>query len=139
MTHWTESTGLKLTRRQAMVLDLIIQHFETGDRQPPTVRELMDGIGVRSPNAISCHIQALERKGYVKVLPVQARGLRIVKPYPIPKSRFWRFWCALSNQNIELAPDAYAIGRVVKLAGESSSRPHGPYIELWTRRPRRPA
>lgn len=43
----------------------------------PTTRELMDAIGVRSPNGVVCHLKYLEQKGYIYRAEKQARMLKL--------------------------------------------------------------
>ena len=59
-----------LTKRQTAVLDFIRVYIER-QKFPPTVREIGDHFGIRSPNGVQCHIRALEKKGVI----VRHRGL----------------------------------------------------------------
>ncbi len=53
-----------LTDRQKQVLDFIISH--TRDKGfPPSVREICDALGLKSPSSAHSHLIALEKKGYV--------------------------------------------------------------------------
>lgn len=71
-----------LTDRQQQVLDFIAE--STRDRgYPPTVREIGEHVGIRSTNGVSDHLEALEKKGYLKREPLISRGLRIL-PEPEP-------------------------------------------------------
>lgn len=45
----------------------------------PTVREIARHFGFRSPRAASDHVDALERKGYLRRIPGQARNLQLVR------------------------------------------------------------
>jgi len=66
-----------LTHRQQQVLDFIAEH--TAQRgYPPTFRELMDRFGWRSTNAAADHLNALERKGYLKIDRTKSRGLQVM-------------------------------------------------------------
>ncbi|MDH5545917.1 MAG: transcriptional repressor LexA [Gammaproteobacteria bacterium] len=67
-----------LTDRQALILDVIKEYIEdTGF--PPTRAEIAEILGFRSPNAAEDHLRALERKGYVEILPGASRGLRLIE------------------------------------------------------------
>lgn len=57
-----------LTERQRQVLDQMVIRFRA-DYRPPSVRELMDDLGVLSPNGIMCHLKALTTKGHLLELP----------------------------------------------------------------------
>lgn len=51
-----------LTRRQQETLEAIVD-YQKRMGFPPTVLELAGLIGVSSPNAAACHVNALKRKG----------------------------------------------------------------------------
>ena len=75
-----------LSPRQKDVLALIERSIaERG--YPPTRPEISAALGATSPNAAEQHLRALERKGYIAILPV-ARGIRVLKPtrvLPVPR------------------------------------------------------
>ncbi|NPV88666.1 hypothetical protein HPY42_03975 [Coprothermobacteraceae bacterium] len=54
-----------LTPRQKEVLDAIRQ-FTATNHYPPTVRELCTMLGIKSPRGIAKHLEALQKKGYLK-------------------------------------------------------------------------
>jgi SOS-response transcriptional repressor LexA len=54
----------KLTPRQKEVLDWI-RAFIQRERMAPTLRELCSGFGFSSTQGASCHLQALEEKGFL--------------------------------------------------------------------------
>ncbi|HQW81432.1 MAG TPA: transcriptional repressor LexA [Pseudomonadota bacterium] len=65
-----------MSPRQKDVLDLIVRSIaERG--YPPTRPEISAALGASSPNAAEQHLRALERKGYIEILPV-ARGIRVL-------------------------------------------------------------
>jgi len=67
----------KLTARQAEILDLIVSNVkETGF--PPTRAEIAQSFGFRSANAAEDHLRALERKGYILIMPGSSRGIQVV-------------------------------------------------------------
>ena len=55
----------KLTDRQRQVFEFICEALREGNR-PPTVREIAEHFGFRSPKAVTDHLAALERKGYIE-------------------------------------------------------------------------
>ena len=66
-----------LTRRQQQILDLIRKTIEqTG--MPPTRADICEFFGFRSPTAAEDHLRALDRKGYIELLPGRSRGIRLV-------------------------------------------------------------
>lgn len=66
-----------LTDRQQQVLDFIAESARSRG-YPPTVREIGEHMGIRSTNGVSDHLEALEKKGYLKREPMISRGLRIL-------------------------------------------------------------
>ncbi len=69
--------GKRLTPRQQEVLDVIVQEIETNGF-PPTVREIRDLIGVNSIRGASVHLDALEKKGFIRRL-TKARGIQVLR------------------------------------------------------------
>ncbi|HMP88752.1 MAG TPA: transcriptional repressor LexA [Kiritimatiellia bacterium] len=67
-----------LTPKQKQILDYISRYF-LKNRMAPTVREIADSFGFRSPKAVSDHLEALERKGYLTRTTGIARGIRLVE------------------------------------------------------------
>ncbi len=66
-----------LTERQGAVLDFIKLYIHDKVR-PPTLREIGKRFGIISTNAVNCHLQALERKGYITRDPRLSRSITIV-------------------------------------------------------------
>lgn len=72
----------ELTPRQAEVLQLIVDFLQaTGF--PPTRAEIARQLGFRSANAAEEHLRALERKGYIEMLPGASRGIRLRNSYNV--------------------------------------------------------
>lgn len=70
-----------LTARQQEILEGIQANIlEKG--YAPTVRELCARFGIRSTNAITDHLRALKRKGYLEIEPQAHRGLRVKEEAP---------------------------------------------------------
>ncbi len=68
----------KLTEKQKQILKLIAEKIkEMGF--PPTMQELADELGVKSKNAIFKHLEALEKKGYIRRFAGGARGITILE------------------------------------------------------------
>lgn len=76
----------KLTDRQREVFDFI-RHSSQAENRPPTVREIADHFGFRSPKAVTDHLNALERKGYIIRRNRKSRNIEIpeaLSPRGIP-------------------------------------------------------
>ena len=67
----------ELTRRQRDVLTFIIDSTRaTG--YPPSVREICEGVGLKSPSTVHSHLSSLEDKGYIRRDPAKGRAIEIV-------------------------------------------------------------
>jgi len=66
----------ELTARQQEVLDFITRFTESSGA-PPTVREIAAGMGFASTNAVSDHLAAIERSGYIERRSNRSRGIRV--------------------------------------------------------------
>src|SRR5688572_244082 len=70
---------LPLTKKQARVLAFIQARQESG--MSPTMREICDHFGFRSPNAATDHVKALRKKGYLAENPRgKARNFQMIGP-----------------------------------------------------------
>jgi repressor LexA len=67
----------KLTARQEQILDFIGETVAASG-MPPTVAEITAAMGVSSTNGIRGHLQALERKGAIELIPNASRGIRLL-------------------------------------------------------------
>ena len=67
-----------ITDKQQEVLYFINKYLNQYG-YPPTVREIANGFGFRSPRAAHDHLKALERKGYVRTVHGKPRALEIIK------------------------------------------------------------
>jgi repressor LexA len=70
-----------LTKRQRAVYEFIrdkIQNRGYG----PTVREIAERFGIRSPNGVMCHLKALERKGLITREPNMSRAIQLSHKEP---------------------------------------------------------
>ena len=66
----------ELTDRQQAILDFVRERID-GDGLPPTWAEIARAFGFRQTRAAQKHLQALEAKGYLELLPGKARGIRL--------------------------------------------------------------
>jgi len=69
-----------LTERQKAVFEFIRQAFRV-EHRPPTVREIAEHFGFRSPKAVTDHLGALERKGYIVRRSRKSRNIEIPENY----------------------------------------------------------
>ena len=88
-----------LTKRQADILTFIVDHL-SGKGFPPTVAEIATEFDFHSPNASASHLNALRKKGFIRIHPRASRGIEILKaPSGMP-------------QPSGLAPSIPIVGRV---------------------------
>ena len=69
----------RLTQRQNQTYEFL-RAYSRRHRKPPTLQEIADALGLRSTNAVSKLLAALERKGYIVREPHAARGTQAVEP-----------------------------------------------------------
>ncbi len=67
-----------LTSRQLQVLEFIQDSIRVAN-MPPTIAEITVAMGFGSTNATRGHLQALERKGAIELIPNSSRGIRLVQ------------------------------------------------------------
>jgi repressor LexA len=70
-----------LTERQEEILRYIARHIDLNGFQP-SIRELGERFRIRSPNGVVGHLKAMERKGYLSLNSMTARGI----------SFMWKEW-----------------------------------------------
>lgn len=73
--------AIKLTSRQAQILDLIRETVLHSGR-PPTRAEIARQFGFRSANAAEDHLKALARKGMIQLSAGTSRGIQLVDQLP---------------------------------------------------------
>jgi repressor LexA len=66
-----------LTDRQQSILDFLKQ-FLRENSYPPTIREIGAHFGIRSPRGVQDHLQALERKGYIRRTKERSRSIELL-------------------------------------------------------------
>jgi len=65
-----------LTPRQREVLEIIEKHMR--DRgYPPSVREIGEAVGLTSPSTVHAHLNALQRRGYLRRDPTKPRAIEV--------------------------------------------------------------
>lgn len=66
-----------LTDRQSVILDFLRDFLEENG-YPPTLREIGGQFGIRSPRGVQDHLEALERKGYIRRERDKSRGIELL-------------------------------------------------------------
>lgn len=65
---------IELTLRQRQVYDFIVQVIDR-DRFSPTLQEIANHLGIRGNLGVLRHLEALEKKGYIRRKTGQSRGI----------------------------------------------------------------
>jgi repressor LexA len=72
-------TVSSLTRRQKQILEMVKKSIaDLG--MPPTRAEIAEAFGFKSRNAAEEHLLALQRKGFISLVPGISRGIRLKLP-----------------------------------------------------------
>src|ERR671921_813841 len=67
----------ELTERQRQTLQFIAE--TVADRgYPPSVREACEALGLASSSTVHSHLQALQRKGYIRIDPTKPRAIEVL-------------------------------------------------------------
>ncbi len=67
-----------LTQRQREILDLISSTVQ--DRgYPPSVREIGDMVGLRSPSTVHSHLSTLSAEGFIRRDPSKPRAIEVIR------------------------------------------------------------
>ena len=71
-----------VTDRQRAILDYLHEYVD-GHGYPPTVREIGEAVGLRSPSTVHAHLAQLERAGLLRRDPTKPRALELTdRPRP---------------------------------------------------------
>lgn len=68
-----------LTNRQQKVLRIILAFLDRHD-SPPTITEIQKAMRLRSSFGVRRHLEALEKKGYIRRRGGKARGIELIRP-----------------------------------------------------------
>lgn len=69
----------ELTKKQKKVLDFIVEQIRFNG-SPPTIREIVKHFGFSSPGSPRVHLNALVRKGYIRLKKSVSRGIELCIP-----------------------------------------------------------
>lgn len=78
-----------LTEKQQSTLDFIRAYIREHGLAP-TIQEIATGMGWKSPNAAQSHVNALVRKGMLKIKRGANRGMSSRPPPPIMTAWRWK-------------------------------------------------
>lgn len=73
----------RLTPRQQAILDFI-KDAVAKRGYPPSVREIGEGVGLRSSSTVHAHLLKIEEKGYIRRDPAKPRAIEIIASDPPP-------------------------------------------------------
>lgn len=68
---------MEITKKQNLVLDYI-KKFIASHGYSPTVREIQQGLGLKSPSTVHEHLKALELKGIIITNPKKSRTIELL-------------------------------------------------------------
>jgi repressor LexA len=74
--HMFAEGGPMVTERQRAILDYL-REFVDEHGYPPTVREIGEAVGLRSPSTVHAHLAQLERAGLLRRDPTKPRALEL--------------------------------------------------------------
>ena len=74
----------ELSSRQQEILDLIGQAVQERG-YPPSVREIGDSLGLRSPSTVHSHLSTLVRLGYLRRDPTKPRAIEVIDRHDTPE------------------------------------------------------
>jgi repressor LexA len=74
--HMFAEGGPMVTERQRAILDYL-RGFIDEHGYPPTVREIGEAVGLRSPSTVHAHLAQLERAGLLRRDPTKPRALEL--------------------------------------------------------------
>lgn len=71
--------NIALTERQLRIL-IFIQKYSLAHGFPPSIREIGEDFCIAPPSVLS-HLKAIEKKGFIRRVPLKPRCLEILKPF----------------------------------------------------------
>jgi repressor LexA len=74
--HMFAEGGQMVTERQRAILDYL-RAFVDDHGYPPTVREIGEAVGLRSPSTVHAHLAQLERAGFLRRDPTKPRAIEL--------------------------------------------------------------
>ncbi len=68
----------KGTQKREQILDFLREYFSYHN-YPPTVREIAEAVGLKSPASVHTHLNILEKQGLIKKNPFNSRAIEIIE------------------------------------------------------------
>ncbi len=65
-------------QKRKQILDFLRKYFSSHS-YPPTVREIADAVGLKSPASVHTHLNILEQQGIIKKNPFNSRAIEIIE------------------------------------------------------------
>ena len=75
----------ELTERQKAILSFIKKEIQDKG-YPPSVREIGEAVGLKSPASVHSHLKSLEKLNYIRRDPSKPRAIEVLYDYSILKS-----------------------------------------------------
>ena len=66
-----------LTPRQSDIFKFI-KGFQARNGMPPTREEICSNFGFKSKTAADDHIKAIAKRGWIEIIPIKSRGIKIL-------------------------------------------------------------
>lgn len=132
-----------LTQRQREIYEFIRSKIQ-GRGYGPTVREIGNQFGIRSPNGVMCHLKALQKKGLIHREPNMSRAIQLLEDSVDGRPHGLKLLGRIAaGQPIEAVPDEDLLGFddwedepntfALKVTGESMVEEHiadGDYVVI---------
>jgi repressor LexA len=67
-----------MTAIQIKILNFIADHVKSHG-YPPTIREIGDGVGLKSSSSVHNHLINLSDSGYIRFSPGRSRTIRVLR------------------------------------------------------------
>ncbi|KAA0264817.1 LexA family transcriptional regulator [Hafnia alvei] len=107
----------ELTKQQRAVLDVITNYINRNGISP-TVSEISEAMGFKSPNSATLHLKALKKKGAIAIRDRTSRSITVIdrenSPLSIPSVNDSNYWFDGVFQHRRYERDVY---RSLELAG----------------------
>ena len=82
---------VQLTKMQQRIYDYIAQTIRT-QGYPPSVREIGDAVGLKSPSTVHFHLKHMEELGVIGKGAGKGRALTLTEPRRRTRSPLWGRW-----------------------------------------------
>lgn len=101
----------ELTKQQRAVLDVITNYINRNGISP-TVSEISEAMGFKSPNSATLHLKALKKKGAIAIRDRTSRSITVIdrenSPLSIPSVNDSNYWFDGVFQHRRYERDVYS-------------------------------